>query len=153
MKKINCFKIFLTLFAMANISAAFAQEGKISKINLLPSKDSAVLILNYEGKGSFRVLHSEEKASVVVEVTNLSIPVNLTKAINIATSGSPVLEATPYSSSNGKQASAKIILQLKENVEISKSEGNGRFILEMKRKSQSSQNKFSKSEYSRSFAH
>lgn len=137
MKKMKAFSaLYLALFTLV-ASAASNKEGKISKINLLPSKDSAVLILNYQGSGAFNVVHAGTKPTIVVEVSNLEIPANLTRSINVASSGGPVIEAIPYSANGKNKHAAKIVLQLKEDVLINKTEGDGRFILEMKRKNAS----------------
>ena len=122
------------------VSAAGAEEGgSIKKLDLVPVPNGSRFEMAYEGKGDFRVFHSEQNRSIIIEADNLRLPANLTRALDNSNKGGPVLSITPYNSSVDNKMISKIVIQLREPVEIATSDSKATFSLVMKPKSQSAQ--------------
>lgn len=112
----------------------FAASGQISKVDFTPGKEIGLLVLNYTGKGAFRVFQSEQKGSVIVEAENLSLPASLTRAIDASSKEGPVMQITPYNSGDGRKQISKFVVQLRQKAEATSSDLPGRFVLEIRKK-------------------
>ncbi len=131
----NHLKFGVKLLALLFSLEAFAGVGEITKIDFVPTKDSARLVLHFTGAGKFRVFQSEQQSNVILEAENLVLPARLTKLIDSSTSGGPVLQLTPYNSANAGRSISKFVLQLKGQAEVVSSEIPGKFVVELKRRS------------------
>jgi type IV pilus assembly protein PilQ len=113
---------------------AFAEAGKISKVELVPGKDKATLSISYSGGGKFRLFQSEKQGSVIVEAENLTLSPSLTKMLDSSAAAGPVLQLTPYNSTHGSAPMAKFVIQLRGRADVTSQETAGRFTVDIVRK-------------------
>jgi type IV pilus assembly protein PilQ len=122
-----------TAFTLANLAHA-EEPGMIKKVEFLPGKERSMFSIAYDGRGSFRVFQSEKHSHIIVEADSLSLPASLTRSIDASSSGSPVIQVTPYNSGSGTRLISKFVLQLKDAADVQSSDTPGRFTLEIKPK-------------------
>jgi hypothetical protein len=124
--------IFLTV-ALSAISTSAGAENLpyVRKINFQPQKDQSLLVLEYEGNPAVTVNEDARIRQVTILVPGAQLPASLTRIIDFAAQESPVVQITPYNT-GGTEPGAKIVLQLREQVDLAKEQIPGKFTLKLK---------------------
>ncbi len=120
--------------ALAFTTGAFAAGGQVTKLDFKPEKNSATLVLSHSGVAKFRLFKSAKRGTVILEAENVSLPPALTKLTDASAAGGPVLQMTPYNSSHAGKPMAKLVLQLRGEADVTGTEGQGRFTVQIVRK-------------------
>jgi type IV pilus assembly protein PilQ len=130
-------KRILVVGSLVALALSFnAQAGEVSKIELRPEGESVLLELHHSGQGIFRTFQIEGQQRLILEAEGLNIPANLTRSL-AGNSKGPVVSLTPYNSSNSGRPMAKLVLQLRNSVELKSSDHPGDFVLEIHAKKDS----------------
>lgn len=129
MKLISALVLGVSL-AMSGSATARA-DFFVKKLNFQPDKNKSTFVVEFGGTTVPVVQEDARIRQLVIELPGVQLPSDLTRVIDFAAKDSPVVQITPYNA-GAPVGGAKIVLQLREQVDISKESSPGKLTLRLR---------------------